>query len=1254
MPDERDQRYKRSYVAAAVASVSTVVAAVVGYLTNVLTSSWSWTLFAALAALVTVTAVLPFVAEKIERQRQRQEEKFRLRAEGQAVVAGRDRERIAALRSHFQSRAQGLTPSWSRREWYFTGRELVLSEIVDWIRGWDADVRARIITGGPGSGKSAVLGRIVTLGHPVLRAGVPAQELARTGPGAIPSAGSIHGAVSAQGRSVNQVAAAIGEDLGLTVGTAGELLADLHDRRDEPAVIVVDAVDEAAEPGRLIYELLEPIACASRRTGVRMLAGMRPGLNRYLVRQFGPAAVELDLDSAAYWDQRDVAAYVRRCLLAEDEQDLPTPYRRQPERARRVADAVAASAGRSFLIAQLTGFALAAAPAVTDSELASGQRRFPDNVGAAMDEYLARFAADRRKVRDLLLPLAWAEGDGLADRRAWARLATELGTGSYTEQDITWLLRDTNAADLLQRIERDGGTWYRLFHAALSEHLRAVSEAERPGADIQRRFAEVLIDLVPRDEKGLDWLNADGYTRAYLAAHAAAGDVLDGLVLDASFLVAAGPDRLLPALQTCRSGRAQAVAAVVERIGSSFLRSSAAERASCLEMSARKHGESELAHTIEALPLERPWSLPWAHWAERDRLARGRTLGQHPGYVMDVAVASIHGQLCVVSASEWAVQTRRLVDAAPTGPEIQGWASPIEAMAVVEGPEPVIVTRHRNGQMRRWDLTTGAPAGEKTEPRNVSRNGSGMSGVIRYRDRDLIVTCSGESVQLREVATDEQVGGSLIVAGLELILAVKVIGDRLLVLAEVNDWHVGVWDLPARSLVAEPFAPFGAKDANERYSCTWSGDLAEYDGRVIAVLGGGVRWPVKSQIVVWDVVSRKAIGGDLTGHRYGVMAMKVESIDTQWIICTGGGDGTVRCWLWPQGDLNGEPIFAHAGGVDCIATLRTDGQLTVISAGRDGAVRSWDLGSIRSAEPDPDASVRELVCSSQDGQPIVTGITDGGQSMTTWNSATGQKIIEWAAGGALTRAVGVDVPGHCLIATDGDKEDIRLWNPTSGQLDMSLHLPKGTRITGLAAWNTNGRSLLAAGSADGRLHVWDVLAQTPLYAPVTCGPTGPLLAIESVDDVPHILTIGHSDTRPRLWNLVTGEASSTTFQPLQPEERDDVSDLAVGNIDGKQVAICVCTSARCHAWDLRDGTLLLDSELDDGHGMALWAVTIGELKGRHVVVSSGYAGAVTLWNLDGSIKQIIETGSPVSSLAIDGQKRIICSGIMGILATEIT
>ncbi len=1252
MPDEHGQRYKRSYVAAAVASVSAVVAAVVGYLTNVLTSSWSWALFAALAVLVTVTAVLPFAAEKIEGQRQRQAEELRLRAERQAVIAGRERERMAALRGHFQSRAQGLTPSWSRREWYFTGRERVLSEIVDWISAWDLDFRARIITGGPGSGKSTVLGRIVTLGHPALRDGVPAQELARTGPGTIPPAGSIYSAVSAQGRSVDQVAAAIGDDLGLTAGTAGELLADLPDRRDEPVVIVVDAVDEAAEPGRLIYELLAPIAFSSGRTGVRLLAGMRPGLNRHLVRQFGPTAVELDLDSDAYWDQRDVAAYVSRCLLAEEEKDLPTPYRGQVELARRVADAVASSAGRSFLIAQLTGFALAATPAVTDTQLTSGQRRFPDNVGAAMDEYLARFAADRRKVRDLLLPLAWAEGDGLADRLAWARLATELGTGSYIEQDITWLLRDTNAVDLLQRIERDDGTWYRLFHAALSEHLRALSEAERPGADIQRRFAAVLIDLVPRDEQGLNWLNADNYTKAYLATHAAAGGALDGLVLDARFLVAAGPERLLPALRACHSGRAQAVAAVVERIGSPFLRSSAAERASYLEMSARKHGENELADTIAALPLQRPWSAPWTHWAEWDRLAHGRTLGQHPDYVIDVAVASVHGQLCVVSASKWAIQTRRLADAEPAGPEIRDWASPIEAMAIAAGPEPVIVTKHQNGQIHHWDLTTGALPDDDTEPGNDSWSGSELSSVTRYRDRDLIVTRSGESVQLRDVVTGEQVGGSLIVAGLERILTVKVIGDRLLILAEVNDWHIGVWDLLARSLIAEPFAPFGTKDVNERYSCTWSGDLAGYDGRVIAVLGGGVRWPVKSQIVVWDVVSGKAIGGDLTGHRYGVMAMKVESIDTQQIICTGGGDGTVRCWLWPQGDLNGEPIFAHAGGVDCIATTRTDGQLTVISGGRDGAVRSWDLGSIRSAKPYSDASVWGLVCSSPDGQPIVTGIT-GGQSLTTWNCATGQKIIEWAAGSALTLAVGVDLPGHSLIATDDDP-DIQLWNPTSGQLEMSLHLPEGTRITDLVAWNADGRSILAVGSAEGRVHVWDVLAQTPLYAPIASGSTSPLLAIESVDDVPHIVTISHSDTRPRLWDLATGEASSTAFQPRQSEEPGGISGLAVGNIDGKTVAICVCTGARCYAWDLHDGTLLLDMELEGGHGMALWAVTIGELKGRHVIVSSGYAGVVTLWKLDGSIAQTIETGSPVPALVIDGRKRIICGGFMGILATEIS
>jgi WD40 repeat protein len=526
-----------------------------------------------------------------------------------------------------------------------------------------------------------------------------------------------------------------------------------------------------------------------------------------------------------------------------------------------------------------------------------------------------------------------------------------------------------------------------------------------------------------------------------------------------------------------------------------------------------------------------------------------------------------------------------------------------------------------------------------------------MSPAFRYRDRELIVTSAGDSVRLFDVATGEQAGDALVVAGLERVLAVKVIGDRLLILAEVKDWHVGVWDLLARSPVAEPFNPFGA-DIDEPYSNTWCGDLAEYDGRLIAVLGGGVRWPMNSRIVVWDVVSRQAIGSDLTGHRFGVMAMKVESIDAQQLICTGGGDGTVRCWLWPHGDLNGEPIFAHAGGVDRITTVRAGDQLTVISAGRDGAVRSWDLGLIRSAEPDPDTTVRGLVCCSPNGRAIVTGITGGGQSMTTWDSATGQKIVEWAVDGSPDRALSVDVRGQTLIATDGDTADIRLWNPTSGQLETSLHLPAGTRIAGLATWNAGGQSFLVAASTDGKLHVWDVPADTPLYEPIACDPANALAAIWSIDDVPHIVTMGPSDTRPRLWNLATGQGSSTTLQPRQPDVRDSISTLAVGNFDGKPVAVCV--GARCYAWDLRDGTLLLDSQLDDGHGMAIWPVKIGNLNGRSVVASSGYAGAVALWNLDASITQIVETGSPVFALAVDAGKRIICGGGMGILAIEIT
>jgi hypothetical protein len=99
--------------------------------------------------------------------------------------------------------------------WYFCGRVRALSKIVGWLGDLSGDdTRARLVTGGPGSGKSAVLCRLVVMSHPELRPRVPPEEIARAPTGTVCPLGAINGPVHARGRTVNEVAAAVAREVG--------------------------------------------------------------------------------------------------------------------------------------------------------------------------------------------------------------------------------------------------------------------------------------------------------------------------------------------------------------------------------------------------------------------------------------------------------------------------------------------------------------------------------------------------------------------------------------------------------------------------------------------------------------------------------------------------------------------------------------------------------------------------------------------------------------------------------------------------------------------------------------------------------------------------------------------------------------------------------------------------------------------------------------------------------------------------------
>jgi hypothetical protein len=201
----------------------------------------------------------------------------------QQLLAGRReevaRQRAAHLRDHFEPRGRGVLPSSVRTGSYFTGRVRVLRELVAWLDGRRRDdYRARVVTGGPGSGKSAVLGRLVSLADPQLGSGVTGGEIAAAPPGTVPALDSISVAVHALARTVDEVATEIARALNIDEPGVAGLLAVLREAPPpRPMVVLVDAVDEAGDPYRLIVELLEPLASAAPRTKIRLLVGARGG-----------------------------------------------------------------------------------------------------------------------------------------------------------------------------------------------------------------------------------------------------------------------------------------------------------------------------------------------------------------------------------------------------------------------------------------------------------------------------------------------------------------------------------------------------------------------------------------------------------------------------------------------------------------------------------------------------------------------------------------------------------------------------------------------------------------------------------------------------------------------------------------------------------------------------------------------------------------------------------------------------------------
>jgi WD40 repeat protein len=1231
----------------------------------------------------------------------------------------------------------------------------VLRTLVGWLTAPEPDSRMCVVTGSPGSGKSAVLSRLVTLSDPAYRRLVPLEGVPEA---TIPPVSSIDAALHAKGKTLGDLADSLAAALGL--GNAEvPLIVDELSRRAARVVIVVDALDEAIEPVEITRRLLHPLVSVP---AVRLLVGTR----REYLSTLGPSRDPIDLDHPDYLDPADgfdlrlmswgdgsgvptsgtdlvivgtdsngllhirifsassvltdtfeskdnsgalhlesvdasgkvlsdvlesvltttqagaistlkqqfpgllpprvltsaekdlvlsevtsiidqtpadITEYARLRLLAEDDLSSPTPYRDRPDLARKVAEAIAEKASPNFLIARLVVEELIVAERPVDVRRGGWRDRFPSTVGAAFDEYLARFRTAKDRVRDLLRPLAHAEGAGLPWEDLWARLASALSGKDYTDHDIRWLLDHANSY-VVEQVEQ-GRSVYRLYHQALADHLRGRS----PEAEAHRRITAALIAHTPDriGGDGKDWLNAHPYTRKHLATHAALAGRLASLVDDPLYLLAADPVRLLRSfsLGAPADAPSAAITAVYRRCVHLLRASPLAEAASYLELAAHQGGARELAERVARLPLRRPWCVSWAHW----RLANPfRILAHHGGEHIRVAVGQVRGRPVIVSKDEFsAIRITDLATGTPVHADLLGNRN-TSVVAVVElDGRPVIVSGSER-EIQLWDLAEGTwlrgfrGLDEGATPVAVGRvAGRAVIATVR-QDRVLRVwgladgspvgkPLAGDEGQFQQVAVAERKGRPVVVSG-------------------GGDGSLRIWDLRDGTLVGKPLAI--------HEDMVSSLVVAELAGRPITVSGDD------QALRLWDLIEGVPAPQDhhLNDRSWFHALEAYTSVDAgefggRLLVAAAGSDGCIRAWALSDSTLVGMRFDGHGSPVTSVAIGQLGGRPILVSGGQDGTVCAWDF-----AEGTP-LDGPELPAGP--GQPTAPDIPTGGFTAVAVGASAGRPLVFAASSGGRVQSWdlvdGTPVGELVCYTSPFDKRLATLEKRRSRGVTPLVSTWAGL-FQAIGVGQLGDRPVFIGARNLGVVETWGLADGMPVGQPFQ----------RKEFQLPQKVALGENAGRPliaacdsqgtvRVWELARRRLAHAFRIPSVA--RDAYwAPVAVGQLGHRfAIASSAVDPVSVQVWDPTHGTLMEEFHT----GLLFSSIAVGELAGRPAIAVGDSQGRMFVWPTDVEAKsnlivfvrmgdiRFIQLGASIHSLAFAEGSRLIVGTSLGVVVLHL-
>jgi WD40 repeat protein len=1116
-------------------------------------------------------------------------------------------------RRHWGPRARGV-PVESDRGFRFRGRERALTRILAWLDDPRPKLGPLVVTGSPGAGKSAILGRVVTSADPDFAAAMPADGSRRA------KIGSIACAVHAKGKTALDVAAEIaraasGPILDHVADAPHAVRTVLAAREREPFNVVIDALDEAAEPRAIVTDLVLPTLEACADVGVRVIVGTRraDGVGS-IVPLLGPTRVEIDLDAPDYFSYDDLVEFVVATLQLSGAERAGNPYARR-EDALPVARRIAAVAQPNYLVAGLIAgnHGMYDRVAARPSEISSTGR-----VEAALELYLEKLPTVAGVAPHVALAaLALAEAPGL-DATLW-QVAVQALTGRVVDRgELDRFARGAAANFLVEQDTSASTPVYRLFHQALDDTIAHVRARSVDPADDQRALTRAFLAHGAR----AGWENAPTYLLRSLAGHAVAAHMVDDLLLDDEFLHHADLRRVIPALTgaATRSGRERGR---LLRLTPGAITATPRERAASFSVTAALEGCAELRGSSSA-PYRARWAAVLPH---RERAV----LEAYSSRVAGLCAIGLDGVTWLASVGEegdvrlWDVDTGehlRIVDT--PGARVTALC-PVQ----VDG-RSCLAMADTDGAVRLWDVRSGRFV------TTLRSRGEGLGAVCSARAADgqtVIVAAGGDgTIRIWYPPAGDPVRVLAGHPGGVRALCATMVDERVLVVSGGDDGAVRVWDALTGSLDAT------SENRGSRVNAVCA---LRVDGRpvVAAALDDGTVRNLRLEDGQEQQVVRRRTGA--------VRALCcVGGKSDPGLVAFGSDDGSVR--IGELGERRQDLVLeGHTDGVAALCAVDLDDRVLLASGGDDGTIRLWETVTAGAERSDPARGGGEVhaVCTFSAGERRLLASADDDGVIRIRDSADGKRQRDLHGHDGPVRSVcALSEDGHTRLVSAGHDGTIRLWNPCTGEQERVVRR-HADWVNALCPVNVDGEELVASASDDATVRLWHPGSGRELRT--LAGHTDWVRALcPVVVDNGMFLASGGVDGTVRIWNPSTGQESRVldTGSPVRA--------LCTVRSDGYDLLVSAGDDAAVRLWAPTSGRLL---HVLTGHSLAVRAVCTVRVGGEEFLASAGDDRAVRLWDVEmRRIRLAVPVHNAVMALVCPGPGAAVVATTVGLLALDIT